>query len=73
MKIRMSAMIRCDKCKSLMYADSRSERDAYCSIKIECIDGLSVFHLCKICHRQLLTEFIRCVTPEEYDDEFGKA
>lgn len=69
----MSAMIQCDKYKKLMYSDSRSERNAYCSLKIEYIDGLSTFHLCKICHRQLLTEFIRCETPEDYDDAFGKA
>lgn len=26
----MSEMIQCDKCKKLMYEDSRSDKDAYC-------------------------------------------
>ena len=68
----MSKMIMCDKCKKLMYEDSRSERGANCNIKIYYTDGLSNFDLCKSCHRQLLTEFIRSITPEEYDDTFGE-
>lgn len=69
----MSEMIQCDKCKKLMYADSRSDRDAYCKINITYVDGYSTIHLCKTCHRQLLTEFFRTLTPEEYDDNFGGA
>ena len=64
-------MIRCDKCMKVMYNDSRSDKDAYCSISILYVDGLSSFHLCKVCHRQLFTEFLRFITPDEYDDEYG--
>ena len=64
----MSEMIQCDKCKKLMYADSRSDKDAYCKINITYV----TYHLCKACHRQLLTEFLRTYTPEEYDEEFGE-
>lgn len=68
----MSEMIRCDKCKKLMYTDSRSDKDAYCKINITYVDGYSTIHLCKACHRQLLTEFLRTsYTPEEYDETFG--
>jgi hypothetical protein len=67
----MTQMIRCDKCKKLMYADSRSEKGAYAFLQIDYTDGHSSLHLCRICHRQFLTEFIRELTPEEYDDEFG--
>jgi len=68
----VSTMIQCDKCKKLMYADCRSDKDAYCKLNITYVDGYSTLHLCKVCHRQLLTEFIRVITPEEYDEEFGE-
>lgn len=67
----MSEMVRCDKCKKLMYADSRSEKGAYCSIGIDYTDGYTRLHFCKVCHRQFLTEFARILTPEEYDENFG--
>jgi len=67
----MSNMIRCDKCMKVMYSDSRSDKDAYCSVSITYVDGLSFFHLCKDCHRQFYTEFLRFITPNEYDDEYG--
>lgn len=67
----MSQMIMCNKCKKLMYADSRSEKGAYALLRIDYTDGLSSLHLCRICHRQFWTEFLRELTPEEYDDEFG--
>ena len=66
----MLKMIRCDKCKKDMYADSRSDKDAYSRITTDYIDGHSTYHLCKVCHRQFVTEFMRIYTPEEYDDEF---
>lgn len=68
----MSEMIRCDKCKKLMYADSRSPKGSYCSISVDYTDGYSRMHLCKMCYRQFLTEFMRTMTPEEFDDTFGE-
>ena len=67
----MSRMIRCDKCDKTMYADSRSDKDAYACVNTTYIDGYSEFHLCNVCFRQFYTEFLRIMTPEEYDDEFG--
>lgn len=68
----MSQMIKCDKCHKLMYADSRSEKGAYCKIGVDYTDGFTRMHLCKVCHRQFMTEFMRVLTPEEYDGEFGE-
>ena len=68
----MSSAVICDKCKKAMYADSRSDKDAYATVKIEYCRGYSELHLCKLCYRQLCTEFIRDYTPEEFDDEYGK-
>ena len=67
----MSQRIQCDKCKKLMYADSRSPSGSYWHINIEGKDGFSTYHLCSVCYRQLLTEFLRVITPEEYDEEIG--
>jgi len=67
----MSRMIRCDKCKKDMYADSRSEKGAYAIVKTEYVTGYSELHLCKVCFRQFWTEFLRDMTPEEYDDVIG--
>ena len=69
--VRMTTLIECDKCKKKMFADSRSERGAYCVLSIDYTDGLSTYHLCNTCHRQLLTEFMRVMTPEHYDEYFG--
>ena len=70
MKI-MSEMIMCDKCKKNMYADDRSDKEDYCEIVVKYIDGNSRYHLCKSCHRQLMTEFIGDITLEQYDDIYG--
>ena len=67
----MSSMIRCDKCKKMMYADSRSDKGDWCTVRIDYVDGMSTLHLCKVCHRQFLVEFVRTMKPEEYDDQFG--
>lgn len=67
----MSTMIRCSKCKKDMYADSRSDKDAYASLAWNYINGYSSYHLCKTCFRQFITEFMRHMTPEEFDDLFG--
>ena len=67
----MSHMIQCDKCKKMMFADSRTPSGSYWDMKIQGKDGHSTYHLCSICHRQLLVEFMRVITPEEYDEEIG--
>lgn len=67
----MSSMIRCDKCKKMMYDDSRSDKGDWCTMTIDYVDGLSFYHLCKTCYRQFLTEFTRIMTAEEYDDHYG--
>ena len=36
----MSSMIRCDKCKKMMYADSRSDKGDWCTVRIDYVDGL---------------------------------
>lgn len=67
----MSRMIKCDKCSVTMYADSRSDKDDYCEIGITYTNGYSVYHLCKACHRQLMTEFMQKVNPKEYEEIYG--
>ncbi len=68
----MSSAVICDKCKKTMYTDSRSDKDAYAELKIDYCRDFSVIHLCKICYRQLLTEFIRSWKPEEFDETYGE-
>ena len=69
---KMSAMIKCDKCGSLMYTDSRSDRDAYAALSTDYVNGHSTMHLCKTCFRQFLTEFMRTWKSEEFDEMFGE-
>jgi len=64
-------MIRCDKCGKTMYADSRSNRGDWCTVRIDYVDGTSTLHLCKACHRLFLVEFTGIEEPDEYDDQFG--
>lgn len=68
----MSVMIRCDKCKRTMFADSRSSKDEYAKVQTDYIDGYSTYHLCKICFRQFLTEFMGSWTPKEFDEMCGE-
>lgn len=68
----MSSAVICDKCKKTMYDDSRSDKDAYATLKIEYCRNTSCLHLCKVCYRQFCTEFVRDMTPEEFDDEYGE-
>lgn len=67
----MSEMIRCDKCKKMMFTDSRSPKGSYAKFSEEYLGGYSTFHMCKVCLRQFETEFMRFTTPEEYDDMYG--
>ena len=68
----MSSAVICDKCKKTMFTDSRSNKDAYATIKIDYCRGYSELHLCKSCYRQFRTEFVRDYKPEEFDDEYGE-
>lgn len=68
----MSAMIECDKCHKLMYQDSRTPKGAYCTVGVTDVMGYSIIHLCKTCYRQFRVEFIRDMTPEEFDEYYGE-
>lgn len=68
----MSHMIECDRCKEHFYTDSRSEKDAYCIISIDYINGHSTIHLCKICHREFIVNFLKLMSYEEYLDNYGE-
>lgn len=46
----MSAAIICDKCHKAVYADSRSDADAYSTINITYNRETRVLHLCKACY-----------------------
>lgn len=41
----MATMIMCDRCKKLMYADSRSNKGAYCLMNIQYTNGMTALHL----------------------------
>ena len=68
----MSKMIQCDGCKKLMYADSRSEKGAYCDLWI---DGNSHFHLCRNCHKVMMEDIMHMHWDEDeqqfVDEEVG--
>lgn len=68
----MSTMIKCDKCGKLVYMDDRSEKGSYCKISIDYRGGYGWLHLCKSCYRQFETEFVRDMTPEEFDEMYGE-
>lgn len=68
----MSRAIICDKCHVSVYADSRSDRGDYCAVSVQDIKGSGEMHLCKVCRRQFYVEFLRMMTAEEYDDEYGR-
>lgn len=68
----MSRMVMCDRCNAAFYADSRSNKGDYCGVNIDYIDGMSSFHLCRKCHKELWVSFLGTMSADEYDDEFGK-
>lgn len=51
----MSEMIQCDKCKRLMYTDSREEeKGAYIKLKADDpLYGYSTCHLCRSCYQKM--------------------
>ena len=65
----MSNMIRCDKCRKLMYADSRSPKRAYGEFSIRYVSE-ETYHLCAVCLKQFYTEFMGIMNLEEFDEEF---
>jgi len=66
----VSSMIKCDKCGAMFYQDSRSDKGDYCAMRIEDTQGLSDYHLCKKCHKELLVNFMKTLTPSEYDEVY---
>ena len=69
----MSTMIMCDRCKKLMYADSRSNKGAYCSMNIQYTDGMTTLNLCRSCHKNFIIDFMELYnTQTEYDEDFGE-
>jgi hypothetical protein len=67
----MSELIMCDRCKNKYFTDSRSDKGAYCEIRIIYTDGNSTLHLCKSCYRLFRVNFMRQYSEEQFDDEFG--
>ena len=67
----MSSGIICDKCKKSMYADSRSDKDAYASMSVHYTDGDSTYHLCKSCHKKFIIDFLKSCPADEYNDAYG--
>ena len=53
-----------------MYADSRSDKDAYATLNIDYCRDFSQVHLCKKCYRRLAIEYLG-YTETEFDDLFG--
>lgn len=51
----MSNMIRCDGCKKIMFADSRSEKGAYHDLWI---DRSYNYHLCRICYDSMMRNIL---------------
>ena len=50
----MSLMVKCDKCRKLMYTDDREDKGAYVSMTADDpIYGHSTFHLCRECFNRL--------------------
>ena len=64
----MSQKIECDKCHRDTYADSRGEK--YCTMTIDFF-GHGTYHLCPVCYRQFITEFMRTMPPEDFDEAYG--
>lgn len=55
----MSMMVMCDRCKKVMYADSRNDKGDYASIQLTHGNELIYFHLCSECHDALRTQFMK--------------
>lgn len=68
----LSELIMCDRCKNKYYTDSRSDKGAYCEMRIIYTNGNGTMHLCKSCFRLFNTDFMRVYTEKEFDEEFGK-
>ena len=66
----MSSAVICEGCNKAMYADSRSDKDAYATLNIDYCRDFSQVHLCKKCYRRLAIEYLG-YTETEFDDLFG--
>lgn len=64
-------MIRCDKCKKMMFTDSRSPKGSYCKFTESYEGGYSTFHLCKKCLQKFHVDFMGDMTLGEFDDNYG--
>lgn len=67
----MSEMIRCDKCKKMMFTDSRSPKGSYCKFAEHYEGGYRTFHLCKKCLQKFWVDFMGDMTLGEFDDNYG--
>lgn len=67
----MSELIMCDRCKNEYFTDSRSSKGAYIEMRIIYTGGISAMHLCKKCFKAFQVDFMKEVTSEEFDEEFG--
>lgn len=54
----MSRMIKCDRCGTMIYEDSRNDTGDYCEIGILHKSDFSKYHFCKECYTKFFTEFI---------------
>lgn len=69
----MSTMIMCDRCKKVMYADSRSNKGAYCSMNIHYTNGMTTLNLFRSCHKKFMIDFMKLYKAQtEYDEDFGE-
>jgi len=59
----MSEWIKCDKCNKITKADSSGDRRY--KIKVDGLDGCSIFHLCEGCLRSFYLDFLEW----EWDDD----
>ena len=55
----MSLMIMCDRCKKIVYADSRNDEGDYATIDLMHGNESIRFHLCSVCHDALRTQFMK--------------
>lgn len=66
----MSELIMCDRCGNTYYTDSRTDKGAYCELRI-IYNGNSKFHLCKKCFKEFNVEFMKMGSDSEFYEEFG--
>ena len=60
----MSDMIKCDRCRRMMYTDCRSPKGAYWKITADGITGYHTMHLCRNCYLEFW-KFLKNPIPED--------